>query len=203
MSTLLALPVWETNQACRELSANDSPTTPVQPELMKNTPLAGRKSSNLLDLSETFTGLEETRTRETIAAQSLLHLPHNPNQTLVARGLLMKICRKKPKYRTFFLFNDILVYTSNIVYGKSFSEPTVFPLEEVSITNVNDSGIFRNGFIIQTPRKSFTVYATIADEKRRWMEGIQFYANEAQKRTGKCKYMFFCYFYPPSKLTYP
>uniref|UniRef100_A0A0V0J4S5 Pleckstrin homology domain-containing family F member 2 n=1 Tax=Schistocephalus solidus TaxID=70667 RepID=A0A0V0J4S5_SCHSO len=150
---------------------NVSPTAAVQSGQMKSTDLAGR--------------LEETRTRETIAAQNLLNLPPNPNQKLLARGLLMKICRKKPKYRTFFLFNDILVYTSNIVYGKSFSEPTIFPLEEVSIKNVNDSGIFRNGFIIQTPRKSFTVYATIADEKRRWMEGIQFYANEAQKRTGK------------------
>ncbi|KAL7062543.1 hypothetical protein AAHC03_0376 [Spirometra sp. Aus1] len=155
----------------KSVSQNTSPTAPVQSGQMKSTHLAGR--------------LEETRTRETIAAQDLLHLPPNPDQTLVAKGLLMKICRKKPKYRTFFLFNDILVYTSNIVYGKSFSEPTIFPLEEVSLANVNDSGIFRNGFIIQTPRKSFTVYATIADEKRRWMEGIQFYANEAQKRTGK------------------
>jgi len=40
-----------------------------------------------------------------------------PNRVLVGEGVLTKMCRKKPKPRQFFLFNDILVY-GNIVMSK-------------------------------------------------------------------------------------
>ena len=38
-------------------------------------------------------------------------------RVLVGEGVLTKMCRKKPKPRQFFLFNDILVY-GNIVINK-------------------------------------------------------------------------------------
>jgi len=40
-----------------------------------------------------------------------------PHRTLVGEGVLTKMCRKGPKPRQFFLFNDILVY-GNIVISK-------------------------------------------------------------------------------------
>ena len=40
-----------------------------------------------------------------------------PHRVLVGEGVLTKMCRKKPKPRQFFLFNDILVY-GNIVISK-------------------------------------------------------------------------------------
>ena len=40
-----------------------------------------------------------------------------PGRVLVGEGVLTKMCRKKPKPRQFFLFNDILVY-GNIVISK-------------------------------------------------------------------------------------
>ncbi|KAM7539775.1 hypothetical protein Aperf_G00000040020 [Anoplocephala perfoliata] len=123
---------------------------------------------------------EEARRRETTRAQKLLDLPINDTQFLVARGILTKICRKKAKQRTFYLFNDELVY-ANISYGKLLAHPHAFKLEEVTVTDVADSGIYRNGFIIQSPKKSFTVYASLGDEKRRWIECISFLTEAARE----------------------
>ena len=38
-------------------------------------------------------------------------------RALVGEGVLIKMCRKKPKPRQFFLFNDILIY-GNVVINK-------------------------------------------------------------------------------------
>lgn len=37
-------------------------------------------------------------------------------RVLLGEGVLTKICKKKPKTRQFFLFNDILIY-GNVVIG--------------------------------------------------------------------------------------
>uniref|UniRef100_A0A5K3EXS1 FYVE-type domain-containing protein n=1 Tax=Mesocestoides corti TaxID=53468 RepID=A0A5K3EXS1_MESCO len=44
--------------------------------------------------------------------------------------------------------------------------------------------VYRNGFIIETPKKSFTVYATIAEEKRRWVLSITQNAEASRKAAG-------------------
>ncbi|KAH9285630.1 Uncharacterized protein ECG_00610 [Echinococcus granulosus] len=126
---------------------------------------------------------EDARLRETVNAQKLLDLPVNNKQSLIAKGILTKICRHRPKQRTFFLFNDALVY-ANISYGKLLAHPHALRLEEVTVSDVDDSGIYRHGFIIESPKKSFTVYASIAEEKRRWVLVITQSAEAARQAAG-------------------
>ena len=44
-----------------------------------------------------------------------------PGRALVGEGVLTKMCRKKPKPRQFFLFNDILVYGTIVISKKKVS----------------------------------------------------------------------------------
>jgi hypothetical protein len=46
-----------------------------------------------------------------------------PGRALVGEGILMKVCRKKPKQRAFFLFNDILVYGRVVIHGRKVKTP--------------------------------------------------------------------------------
>jgi hypothetical protein len=43
-------------------------------------------------------------------------------RALVGEGILMKVCRKKPKQRAFFLFNDILVYGRVVIAGRKVNK---------------------------------------------------------------------------------
>ncbi|VDK34359.1 unnamed protein product [Taenia asiatica] len=132
---------------------------------------------------------EDARLRETTNAQKLLDLPINDKQSLIAKGILTKICRRRPKQRTFFLFNDALVY-ANISYGKLVGS-SVFSFEDRSSSarssaciSARGSYVYRHGFIIETPKKSFTVYASIAEEKRRWVLVITQNAEAARQAAG-------------------
>lgn len=83
-----------------------------------------------------------------------------PGRVLVGEGVLTKICRKKPKPRQFFLFNDILVYGNILINKKKvckftykyrllrtkvnqffqYNKQHVIPLESVKLESLQDEG---------------------------------------------------------------
>ena len=52
----------------------------------------------------------------------------------VGEGVLTKMCRKKPKPRQFYLFNDLLVYGNIIINKKKYNKQHIIPLEEVTLS---------------------------------------------------------------------
>ncbi|XP_026681704.1 pleckstrin homology domain-containing family F member 1 homolog [Diaphorina citri] len=62
-------------------------------------------------------------------------------RVLVGEGVLTKMCRKKPKARQFFLFNDILVYGNIIISKKKYNKQHIIPLEEVKLESLKDDGL--------------------------------------------------------------
>ena len=62
-----------------------------------------------------------------------------PNRVLVGEGVLTKMCRKRPKPRQFFLFNDILVYGNIVINKKKYNKQHVIPLEQVRLELIDDS----------------------------------------------------------------
>ncbi|KAI1733082.1 FYVE zinc finger domain-containing protein [Ditylenchus destructor] len=93
-------------------------------------------------------------------------------RVLVGEGVLVKMCRKKPKPRQFFLFNDLLVYGNIIISKKRYNKQHIIPLEEVKLENLENVGDSKNGWLIKTRIKSFAVYAATEGEKHEWMSHI-------------------------------
>ncbi|BES90346.1 FYVE [Nesidiocoris tenuis] len=106
-------------------------------------------------------------------------------RVLVGEGVLTKMCRKKPKARQFFLFNDILVYGNIIINKKKYNKQHVIPLEEVKLESLEDDGQFRNGWLIRTASKSFAVFAATSTEKHEWMAHIEKCIEDLLRKSGK------------------
>lgn len=94
-------------------------------------------------------------------------------RVLVGEGVLVKMCRKKPKRRQFFLFNDILVYGNIVISKKRYNKQRIIALENVQLEDLPDEGGMKNGWIVKTPEKSFAVYAASPKEKKEWMIHIE------------------------------
>lgn len=52
--------------------------------------------------------------------------------------MLTKICRKRPKPRQFFLFNDIMVYGNILINKKKYNKQHIIPLEGVTLEDLKD-----------------------------------------------------------------
>jgi len=103
----------------------------------------------------------------------------------VGEGVLTKACRKKPKPRQFFLFNDLLVYGNIVINKKKYNKQHLIPLEEVKLKSLEDEGQFKNGWLICTRGKSFAVFAATATEKQEWMAHINKCIEDLLRKSGK------------------
>ncbi|XP_055386108.1 pleckstrin homology domain-containing family F member 2 [Condylostylus longicornis] len=108
-----------------------------------------------------------------------------PGRVLVGEGVLTKMCRKRPKSRQFFLFNDILVYGNIVIGKKKYNKQHIIPLEEVQLEALEDNGQYRNGWLIRTTTKSFAVYAATSTEKQEWMAHISKCIEDLLRKSGK------------------
>merc|ERR1712062_914962 len=55
---------------------------------------------------------------------------------------------------------------------KKYNKQHIIPLDEVKLQSLEDNGQYRNGWLIYTRTKSFSVYAATATEKQEWMAHI-------------------------------
>lgn len=108
-----------------------------------------------------------------------------PGRVLVGEGVLTKMCRKRPKPRQFFLFNDILVYGNIVIAKKKYNKQHIIPLEEVQLQPLDDNAQYKNGWVIRTATKSFAVYAATNSEKQEWMAHINKCVEDLLRKSGK------------------
>lgn len=127
----------------------------------------------LVRLAETDINMERIRNIEKCFGNDNKKTLCIAGRALVGEGVLVKECRKKPKARYFFLFNDILVYGTSVISKKKYINQHIIPLNNIQIKSIPDSNPkLKNGWLIMSPKKTFCVYATTSREKIEWMTHI-------------------------------
>ena len=96
-----------------------------------------------------------------------------PNRIFIREGVLVKMCRREPKRRYFFLFNDLLVYcTVNEGEKNTYTFHRAIGLGQLRVDDIPDNSGMNNAFQILSNQKSFSVFAESPNEKLKWMEDI-------------------------------
>eukprot|EP00743_Colponemidia_sp_Colp-15_P005626 GILK01006048.1.p1 GENE.GILK01006048.1~~GILK01006048.1.p1 ORF type:complete len:905 (+),score=176.97 GILK01006048.1:32-2716(+) len=121
------------------------------------------------------------------ALQGSMKLTDVLDRVYLLEGPLTKICRKIHKRYHFFLFSDLLLYTSGGAKKGDERDPNrstnltyklhrAIPLASQKVLNsyvrvedVEDSGPIKNSFQIISAEKSFTVFADTLKQKKAWL----------------------------------
>ncbi|PIA17812.1 Dbl homology domain-containing protein, partial [Coemansia reversa NRRL 1564] len=182
------------NPECRELSFQSYLLLPVQripryklllEDLLKHTPRTHVDHQCIGDALRTIEEVatfvnenigENEMTLNIIEIQRRLGLKESllvPGRRLVKTGTLTKICRKSHQQRNFYLFNDILIYSSGpapLIDDHSGHRKVL--LEGCKVMDIPDTGEWLNQFTIISREKSFIVYTETAADKVSWIAAL-------------------------------
>merc|ERR1712137_375492 len=155
-------------------------------ELLKHTPPA---HPDYEAISKTLASIQETAkyVNESIRAkenqdkllqiqQSLTGSKIPPivslSRIFLREGVLVKMCRREPKRRYFFLFNDLLVYCSMNDGSDTYTFHRAIGLSQLRVDDIPDNSGMSNAFQILSNQKSFSVFAESPQDKQIWMTEI-------------------------------
>nr|XP_023024432.1 FERM, ARHGEF and pleckstrin domain-containing protein 2 isoform X2 [Leptinotarsa decemlineata] len=120
-----------------------------------------------LEQSENLATLCELQ-RDIVGFDNLMQ----PGRKFIRHGCLLKHSRKGYQQRMFFLFSDILLYTSRSQATLQFKVHGHMPLRGVLIEEP-DGDLMFNGLIIYGGNRSLTVAANSPEEKEKWKMDLQ------------------------------
>ncbi|KAK9752450.1 PH domain [Popillia japonica] len=137
----------------------------------------------MLPISETLACSENLATlcelqRDIIGFDNLVQ----PGRTFIRHGCLLKHSRKGYQQRMFFLFSDILLYTSRSQATLQFKVHGHMPLRGVLIEEP-EGELASIGLIIYGGNRSLTVAANSPEEKERWKIDLQNAIQHARDKT--------------------
>ncbi|XP_018572731.1 FERM, ARHGEF and pleckstrin domain-containing protein 1 isoform X2 [Anoplophora glabripennis] len=120
-----------------------------------------------LEQSENLATLCELQ-RDIVGFDNLIQ----PGRKFIRHGCLLKHSRKGYQQRMFFLFSDILLYTSRSQATLQFKVHGHMPLRGVLIEEP-DGDLMFNGLVIYGGNRALTVAASSAEEKEKWKTDLQ------------------------------
>ncbi|XP_046583050.1 LOW QUALITY PROTEIN: FYVE, RhoGEF and PH domain-containing protein 1-like, partial [Haliotis rubra] len=110
--------------------------------------------------------------------QKLLEIQHSligqfeviqPGRNLIKHGELQKSSRKELQPRMFYLFNDVLLYTTPVTGGYRLNN--ILPLTGMKVCTPQQEA-FSNEFSIISVQRSFTVAASTPEERDEWLKAL-------------------------------
>ncbi|KAL1490433.1 hypothetical protein ABEB36_013128 [Hypothenemus hampei] len=119
-----------------------------------------------LEQSENLAALCELQ-RDIVGFENLIQ----PGRKFIRHGCLLKHSKKGYQRRMFFLFSDILLYTSRSQATLQFKVHGHMPLRGVMIEEPDWEMAF-NGLIIYGGNRALTVAANSPEEKERWKQDL-------------------------------
>jgi len=115
----------------------------------------------------------------------------SPQRWFVRDSMLRKVCKRKPKPFLFVLFNDVLVYGSQVAMpginrgaGKKkelFKYHRMIDLSTAQVTVCPDSALGEPQFTISSPSKSFNVIAGSPMLRDQWVQDLEETIENAQR----------------------
>ncbi|CAH0557314.1 unnamed protein product [Brassicogethes aeneus] len=130
-----------------------------------------------LEHSENLATLCELQ-RDIIGFDNLIQ----PGRKFIRHGCLLKHSRKGYQQRMFFLFSDILLYTSRSQATLQFKVHGHMPLRGVLIEEP-EGELSINGLVIYGGNRALTVAANSPEEKQRWKNDLQNAIQQAKDKT--------------------
>ncbi|XP_046357623.2 FYVE, RhoGEF and PH domain-containing protein 6-like isoform X4 [Haliotis rufescens] len=120
--------------------------------------------------------------------QKLLEIQHSligqfeviqPGRNLIKHGELQKSSRKELQPRMFYLFNDVLLYTTPVAGGYRLNN--ILPLTGMKVCTPQQEA-FSNEFSIISVQRSFTVAASTLEERDEWLKALTSAISEITSR---------------------
>ncbi|XP_039601359.1 FERM, ARHGEF and pleckstrin domain-containing protein 1 isoform X2 [Polypterus senegalus] len=108
-----------------------------------------------------------------------------PGREFIRLGCLSKLSGKGLQQRMFFLFSDVLLYTSRgMTATNQFKVHGQLPLFGMTIRENEDEWGVQHSFTLYGQRQTVVVTASSASEKSKWMEDIKMAIDLAEKCSG-------------------
>ncbi|XP_041055797.1 FERM, ARHGEF and pleckstrin domain-containing protein 1 isoform X3 [Carcharodon carcharias] len=108
-----------------------------------------------------------------------------PGREFIRQGCLSKLSAKGLQQRMFFLFNDILLYTSRgLTASNQFKVHGQIPLYGMTIEESEDEWSLPHCFTLNGQRQSIIVAASAQVEMDKWIEDLQMAVDLAQQCNG-------------------
>ncbi|XP_036373741.1 FYVE, RhoGEF and PH domain-containing protein 6 [Megalops cyprinoides] len=109
-----------------------------------------------------------------------------PGRVFLKEGTLMKLSRKVMQPRMFFLFNDILLYTTPVQSGQ-YKLNSMLSLAGMKVSKPSQEA-YQNELNIESVERSFILSASSATERDEWLEAISKAIDDYTRK----KITFFC-----------
>nr|XP_033805623.1 FERM, ARHGEF and pleckstrin domain-containing protein 1 isoform X2 [Geotrypetes seraphini] len=164
---------------CKHYSPNHVDFRDSRAALAEISEIVGQLHGTMIKM-ENFQKLQELK-KDLIGIDNLVI----PGREFIRLGSLSKLSGKGLQQRMFFLFNDVLLYTSRgLTASNQFKVHGQLPLYGMTIEESEEEWGVPHCFTIQGQRQSIIVAASSRAEMEKWIEDIQMAIDLAEKSNG-------------------